>query len=161
MKHDTFDSRLSPAQVRARLLVRTRPMKHGWMYEECRVFSKLLSVGRFYLMTTGGLWSVRPYVPFVGREEPAENGSLIAGDFTPTTDMEVQVAVMAGAVFLAALVFTWSAAVALAAALLAGGMWWGLLKCVAPSFSPDRNRETLDFIEENLLGEAAVEEREH
>ena len=68
---------------------------------------------------------------------------------------------MAGAVFLAALVFTWSAAVALAAALLAGGMWWGLLKCVAPSFSPDRNRETLDFIEENLLGEAAVEEREH
>lgn len=29
MKHYTFDSRLSPEQVRARLLVRTRPMKHG------------------------------------------------------------------------------------------------------------------------------------
>lgn len=153
MKRYEWYSELRPEQINARLLVRARPMKPGWMYEERQVFVKLLPDGRFYLMKTGGPWQVRPQLPFVGRVEPSGEGSLIAGDFSPTKGMSVQVAVMAGVVFLAALAFTWSAVVALAAALLSGGMWWGLLKVFGPSFSADQNRETLDFIEENLLRE--------
>ena len=42
IKHYTFDSRLSPEQVRARLL----------------------PDGGFYLVKTGGMWQVKPLLPF-------------------------------------------------------------------------------------------------
>lgn len=153
MERYEWYSGLRPEQISTRLLLRAKPMRFGCAYEERQVFVKLLPRGRFYLMKTGGAWQARPQLPFVGSVEPWGEGSLITGDFLPTRGMKVQVAVMAGVVFLAALAFAWSAPVASAAALVAGGMWWGLLKWLAPAFSRDQNQETLDFIEDNLLRE--------
>lgn len=152
MKRYEWYSELAPEQVRARLLMRAKPMKSVLdTYDERQTLVKFLPEGRFYLWKTGGLW--RPQLPFVGTVTPWEKGSLITGDFEPTNAMKAQVTVMAAVVFFVALLFIQLWTVSLIVALLAGGMWWGLLRGVAPHLSERQNRETMRFIEEELLRE--------
>lgn len=152
MKRYEYYSALTPDAVRARLLVRARRMT-GLMdtYDEHQLLVKFLPDGRFYLWKTGGMWQARPQLPFVGTVVPWERGSLIAGDFAPTTGMQIQICVMAVLAFLTGLAFTKQLFPSLAAALLFSGMCFAMLYWLAPSLLDQQHRETLEFIENHLL----------
>ncbi len=164
MKHYTFDSRLSPEQVRARLLVRARPMK-SWVYEEHQVFARLLPDGGFYLVKTGGMWQVKPLLPFVGTVTAAEGGCRICGGFYPTRAMRNLLLGMMAVAFVVGLAFTGLSAYALTiltfCVLLWGGLCWLLLTKLAPALNRRQQRETIAFIEENLLRESAAPGKEN
>lgn len=165
MKHYTFDSRLSPERVCARLQVRARPMRSGWAYEENQVLTRLLPDGGFYLVKTGGMWQVKPLLPFVGTVTAAEGGCRICGGFCPTKAMRNLLLGMMVVAFAVGLAFTGVSAYALATlsfcVLLWGGLCWFLLIKLAPALNRRQQRETIAFIEENLLRESAAREKEN
>ncbi len=165
MKHYTFDSRLSPEQVCARLQVRARPMRSGWAYEENQVLTRLLPDGGFYLVKTGGMWQVKPLLPFVGTVTAAEGGCRICGGFCPTKAMRNLLLGMMAVAFAVGLAFTGLSAYALATlsfcVLLWGGLCWFLLTKLAPALNRRQQRETIAFIEENLLRESAARGKEN
>lgn len=154
MKRYEYYSDLPPEQIRARLTVRARAMKSVWdQYDEHTLFVKFLPDGRFYLMKTGGMMQVRPQLPFVGRATPWGEGSLIAGDFEPPESAKYQVLVAVLVVFLLGAAVTRQFVSSLLGALLAGGMFCGLIWGLAPSISRSEQRETIEFIERQLLKE--------
>lgn len=155
MKEYTWYSELSPDEVRARLLVRARPMKTGWIYDEHQIFAKLLPDGGFYLLKTGGTWQVRPQLPFVGTLTAAETGCYISGGFRPPKAMRNFLMGAMVFVFLVGLAFTGVSAYAVTAlavcVLLWGGMGWLLWTKLAPEFGRRQQEETIVFLEQDLL----------
>ncbi|MDD3346489.1 hypothetical protein [Oscillibacter sp.] len=152
-----FYSALTPEQLRARLLVRARPMKSGWAYEEHQVFAKLLPDGRFYVIKTGGMWQVRPLLPFVGQIVPAEGGCYVSGGFLPPKGMKNALLGVMLAVFCMILAVSGGDPFAVAAACVMVPLWggggWLLWTRFAPLFAHREQEETLKFVEENLLRE--------
>lgn len=148
-------SELSLEQIRARLLVRARPMKTGWMYEEHQTFVKLLPDGGFYLLKTGGAFQVNPQLPFVGTLTAAETGCYLSGGFRPPKAMRNVLLGAMAVVFLTGLAFTgvsgYAVTVLTACVLLWGGLSWLLWTKLAPEFGRRQQTETIAFIEDNLL----------
>ena len=159
MRRYEWYSELTPEQVRARLLVRARPMRIGWMYEEHQVFAKLLPDGRFYLLKTGGMRQVRPQLPFVGTLTESEQGCYISGGFQPTRAMRNFLLGAMAAAFLMGLAFAGASAFALTVlpvcVLLWGGLGWFLWTKLAPEFGRRQQEETIAFIENDLLKKKA------
>lgn len=154
MKRYEWYSELPPEKVRARLLVRAKPWKSVWdAYDEHRLLVKFLPDGRFYLLQTGGMWSLRPHLPFVGRITPWEAGSLIAGDFTMSKGGWVQHGVMGGIALVAALAVGIPIFTALLAVLAFEAMGYGLIRVAAGDATHPQSRKTLDFIKGELLRE--------
>ena len=82
MKQYAFYSDLTPEQLRSRLVARTRPMKMGWMYEEHRVFARLLPDGGFYLQRPAGSGNSGPCCRLrrlCRRREPAAASRAASG----------------------------------------------------------------------------------
>lgn len=148
MRRYEWYSELPPEQVRARLTVRAGPWKGAWArWDERRTWAKLLPEGRFYLLRTGGTWQTRTQSPFVGRVSPWGDGSLIAGEFRPPKSTWIVLAVLGGAAFAAAL------SVPAPAGLVCVLLWLGAGVGMLHLAGGDGSRETLAFIEENLLRE--------
>lgn len=159
MERYEWYSELSPEEVKARLLVRARPMKTGWMYEEHQIFAKLLPDGRFYLLKTGGTWQVQPQLPFIGTLTAAETGCYISGEFQAPKSMRNFLVGAMIAVFLIGLVFTGMSTYAVAAltvcVFLWGGLVWLLWTKFASEFGGRQQKETIAFIESDLLKKQA------
>lgn len=152
MKQYAFYSDLTPEQLRSRLVARTRPMKMGWMYEEHRVFARLLPDGGFYLAKTGGVWQFRPLLPFAASVSAEGTGCRIQGGFRPTREMKRFLMGFMGVAFLIGLAVTGVSAFALVCLAAVVGLWGGLVWLLMRNLSSRRSREeTLTFIEENLL----------
>lgn len=154
MKRYEWYSELAPERVRARLLVRGRPWKSPWdTYDERQLLVKFLPDGQFFLLKTGGMWQMRPSLPFVGMVTPWEAGSLIAGDFQVPHQTWKGAAILGGVILVVAMAFGIPIQIALPTVSLFLGIWYGLIQAVGGDPSIPQHQETLAFIETELLRE--------
>ena len=149
MKQYEFYSELPPEAVLERIAACSRPMKWGWQAEENQVFAKVLPDRRFYLAKTGGFLQFRPW-PFAGSVEPRGTGSRIVGGFSLNAGARRLILGMSMFSFLLVLAVTGAPGLALAAAMLYGGILCGVMRLGMAMARPSR-RETLRFIEDHLL----------
>ena len=77
-----FESKLSPDTMKERLITNSLPLTYSNYLSAHKLLGKWNKDDTFYLLKTGGPFSVRNVLPFVGRIAIHDNTTYIVGKFT-------------------------------------------------------------------------------
>ena len=150
-----FYSQLTPEDFHARLREVTKPMERGWLVEKNQAFSQFLPDGRFCLAKTDGKGDALLLVPFIGTVKAEGAGSLICGSFRQIPGMQRFLLIAMVCAFLLGLAIMGDSIYAVICLAVCVIIWacviWLMWTRAAPALCLRGRKETLEFLQENLL----------
>ena len=153
-----FETTLSPEQIKARLLLYTKPLMLLDAPTDHQFLSKWNRDDSFYLFKTGGVFSVRPFLPFIGKVEQQGDHYVISGKFDLIKRGKIMLAGFFGLAWLSAAVICFFnpnyPTIGKIIPFLALSIWTIILNILfrhVPSlFQKKQQAEVIQFIKEHL-----------
>lgn len=155
-----FESKLSREIIKQRLIAFTKPVNYWNYISEHQFLAKWNKGDSFYLMKTGGIMSVRPLLPFVGKIEVRDNITYIIGKFTLMKSAKIVLACFCGVAWILFLFICFLNSdfdiVKKIFVFIAIVIWtifiYTLFRYVPGLFQKKQQKEVVDFIGKHLLG---------
>jgi len=91
-----FETKLSCETIRQRMSIFANPIKSSNYLSEHKFLFKWNTDNSFYLLETGGSFSMMPILPFVGKLDARDNATYIVGKFALARSAKVMLACFYG-----------------------------------------------------------------